>query len=42
LKSFAFTVTPHLQPINHMVVFRAPVAFDGVWQHLIKVDGTFA
>jgi hypothetical protein len=37
-----FTVAPHLPTINHVVAFSRPVAFDRFWQHLIKVDGTFA
>jgi hypothetical protein len=35
----AFTLAPHLQIINHR---GRSSAFDRVWQHPIKVDGTFA
>ena len=42
VKRLAFTLVPHLQPINHPVAFRRLGAFERVWQHPIKVDGTFA
>jgi hypothetical protein len=29
-------------PLTIAVAFRALLAFDRVWQHPIKVDGTFA
>jgi hypothetical protein len=45
-----FRSCPHLpSPSRHIyksltiaVAFRGSSAFDRVWQHLIKVDGTFA
>jgi hypothetical protein len=42
VSALCFTVAPYFQSINHVVAFRRPVAFDRFWQHLIKVDGTFA